>query len=228
MTQAGPLPALSSPLITIRKRDPRPAGIAREPVLGGGRPPLAFFQPLRFCTLSPLPAPAPGKNSGPRLSSHPQLCLRAAGKDRRQFPILLGSRNSSPRPRGRETTTPGMPRAPPARPPPVSSMLLHPVHLKQKSLSAGRGWALLGATERRSWTGARCGSLRGASGRRGLETPGSEAGGVGAEIPQPPAPRHPRRGEEICFLGFASLSPHPHPGGWGEGSRVTGCLGRGA
>lgn len=51
---------------------------------------------------------------------------------------------------------------------------------------------------------------------------------MGAEIPQSPVPRHPRSGEEICFLGFVSLSPHPHPGGWGEGSRVTGCLGRGA
>ncbi|XP_023496788.2 RNA-binding protein MEX3A [Equus przewalskii] len=122
-----------------------------------------------------------------------------------------------------------MPRAPPARPPPVSSMLLHPVHLKQKSLSAGRGWALLGATERRSWTGARCGSLRGASGRRGLETPGCEAGGVGAEIPQPPAPRHPGRGEErrSAFLVLLLFPPTPTPGAGARGVGLQGVWGGG-
>ena len=118
-----------------------------------------------------------------------------------------------------------MPRAPPARPPPVSSMLLHPVHLKQKSLSAGRGWALLGATERRSWTGARCGSLRGASGRWGLETPGTEAGGVGAEIPQPPPPPSPpeRRGDLLSRFCFSIPPPPPRGLGRGEsGYRVFG------
>lgn len=53
----GTAPALPSPLITIRKRDPRPAGTAWEPGLGEGRAPLAFFQPFGFCTLTPLSLP---------------------------------------------------------------------------------------------------------------------------------------------------------------------------
>lgn len=121
-----------------------------------------------------------------------------------------------------------MPRAPPARPPPVSSMLLHPVHLKQKSLSAGRGWALLGATERRSWTGARCGSLRGASGRWGLETPGTEAGGVGAEIPQPPAPPvTPGEERRSAFSVLLLYPPTPTPGAGARGVGLQGVWGGG-
>lgn len=85
---------------------------------------------LDFHPLPPTPALPPSRGGSPKAHPAPPR-----------------GRNSSPRPQGRETTTPGMPPAPPARPPPVSSMLLHPVHLKQKSLSAGWGWSLLGATE---------------------------------------------------------------------------------
>lgn len=118
-----------------------------------------------------------------------------------------------------------MPRAPPR--PPRSSMLLHPVHLKQKSLSAGRGWARLGATGRRSRTGAWCGSPRGASGRRGLEPPGSEAGGVGAEIPQPPAPRHPRKERRAASSVLLLFPPTPTPGAGARGVGLQGVWGGG-
>lgn len=63
VTQPGLLPALSPPpLITIRKRDPRLARIWREPVLGGRRAPLPFFQTLPFLYTDSSPVPAPWKN----------------------------------------------------------------------------------------------------------------------------------------------------------------------
>lgn len=43
MTQPGPLPALSPPLIIIRKKDLRLARIGKEPVLGGGTHSISLF-----------------------------------------------------------------------------------------------------------------------------------------------------------------------------------------
>lgn len=109
-------PAPSPPHYHKKGGDPGPAwtgvGGWGEPVWGGGAP-LAFSNPLRFRS------PRPPLGEIRDLAFHPAPALPPSGaRDRRHVPILRGARSPSSRPRGRETTTPGMPRAPP-RPPAV-------------------------------------------------------------------------------------------------------------
>lgn len=65
VTQAGPLPALSSPLITIRKRDPRPAGRDREGArLGRGTPSISLFSTVAFLYTKSSPRARPWEKLG--------------------------------------------------------------------------------------------------------------------------------------------------------------------